>query len=199
MRMYNQTCGKAVTGILLALLLIAAVGAVVWYGLGPSRARIDERTTLSILRSEAMTFLVTRKLATQIVVQYEESDWLGEWRGVLWATVRMYHGVDLKKIEASDIRRAGDTIVVRLPQPELLDFSVEPGSVGVLTKSTAVPKVLSILRNGHRKQLEKALRQRALEFAGRQGMLPTREEIVWQLNTAMLALTVPAGVNIRFE
>ena len=188
--------------------LLRTVAAALLLGLGVWLAlslwqlpatRIDERTTLSILRSEAMTFLVTRRLATQIVVEYEESDWLGEWRGVLWATVRMYHGVDLKKIEPNDIHREGDVIFVRLPQPELLDFCVEPGSVGVLTKSTAVPKVLSILRNGHRKQLEKALRQRALEFAGRQGMLPTREEIVWQLNTAMLALTVPAGVNIRFE
>jgi len=178
------------------------IGLGVWLALGLWRlpaTRVDERTTLSILRSEAMAFLVTRRLATQIVVEYEESDWLGEWRGVLWATVRMYHGVDLKKIEASDIRREGDVIHVRLPQPELLDFCVEPGSVGVLTKSTAIPRVLSILRNGHRRQLEQALQQRALEFAGRQGMLPTREEIVRQLNTAVSALSASTGVTIRFE
>ena len=51
----------------------------------------------------------------------------------------------------------------------------------------------------HRRRLEQALQQRALEFAGRQGMLPTREEIVRQLNTAVSTLSASAGVSIHFE
>jgi len=195
----NQHRGRAVAAILAALLLLVAVGAVAWYGLGRSSVRIDEKTTLSILRSEAMAFLVTRRLVTQVVVVYEQSDWLGEWRGILWATVHIHHGVDLKKIRPSDIRREGDVILVRLPEPQLLDFSLEPGSVGVMTKATAVPKVLDLLRNGHRRQLEQALRQRSLEFAGRRGLLPTREQIVGQLNAAVSALDVSADVTICFE
>ncbi len=139
------------------------------------------------------------KLVTQIVVEHEEGDWLGGWRGVLWATVRMHYGVDLKKIQAGDIRRGGDAIIVRLPEPEILDFSVEPSSEGFLSKSTAVAKIQDLLHNGQRQQLERSLRQLALDFAGRQDMMPTREEMVRQLNASIAALNSPTGLSIRFE
>jgi len=68
------------------------------------RTRIDEHISLSVLRSRAMAFLVTRRTATQIVVEHGESNWLGQWRGVLWATVQIHYGVDLEKIQPRDIR-----------------------------------------------------------------------------------------------
>lgn len=192
--------GRAITGALLVVAIIA-IGLFVLprFERAAAPVRVDEKVTLSVLRSEAMAFLVTRRMATQIVVEHREGDWWGEWCGAMWATFRLHYGVDMKKITVDDIRHERDTVIVRLPEPELLDLAIEPGSVGFLSKSTAVAKIKDLLRNGQRRQLEKRLRQCALEFAGRQGMLPTREEIVQQLNDVASALKAPAGVSIRFE
>jgi len=192
--------GKAITGALLVVALIA-IGLFVLprFERAAAPVRVDEKATLSILKSEAMAFLVTRRMATQIVVEHEECSWLGQWRGVLWTTVRLHYGVDLKKIEVNDIRRKEDTIIISLPEPELLDLAIEPGSEGFLSKSTAAAKIEDMLHGNQRRQLRHRLRQSAVEFAGQQGLLPTREEIVQQLNDVASMLKAPAGVTLRFE
>lgn len=162
--------------------------------------RVDERTTLSILRSEALQFLVTRRTATQIVIEHEESNLLGEWRGVLWATVHWRWGVDLKKIQAQDVHRQGEQILCRLPEPELLDFSVEPETMGFMSKSTVVPKLLDLMRGDwQRRILEMQLRERAMKFAKDRNLCPTRRELIAQLNDAAAAIQVATGLQIRFE
>jgi len=193
--------GRALVSALLTMVMIAmAVGAGLWlYARTPGGAYIDENTTLSILHSESMAFLMTRRMSTQVVVEHAEGDWLGDWRGVLWATVRIHYGVDLQKVQAEDIRSDGDAFIVRLPEPEMLDFAMEPGSEGFLSKSTAIAKIQDLLHNGQRRKLEQSLRDAALEFAARQDMLPTREELVNQLNAAIAALNSPAGLKLRFE
>ncbi len=191
---------KVITPVLWVLVLLGGgMGLFLALGRGLFPLVSQEKTTLSLLTSEAMAFLVTRRTAAQIVVEVQEGDWLGDWHGVLWATVRLHYGVDLRKVRPEDVQRRGEVIVVRIPQPELLDFTIEPGSVGYLAKSTAVPKVLDLLHNGHRAEMEKRLRQRAMEFAARQGMLPTREELVQELNGAADALGSLAKVKLQFE
>ena len=194
---------KIITGLLWVVLL---AGLLAWLavhffnvgGLAP-RTQVDEHISLSILKSQALTFLVTRRTATQIVVEHRESDWLGQWHGVLWAAVRIHYGVDLSKITAEDIRREGNVTLVKLPEPEVLDFSIEPGSIGFLSKSTAVAKVEDILHDGQRRLLEKRLRECAMDFARQRDMLPTRDELVEQLNSAVVLLANEGGVRLRFE
>ena len=194
---------KIFTGLLWAVLL---VGLLAWLamhffnvgGLAP-RTQVDEHISLSILKSQALTFLVTRRTATQIVVEHSESNWLGQWRGVLWATVRIHFGIDLAKITAQDIRREDGVAIVTLPEPEVLDFAIEPGSIGFLSKSTAVPKVEDLLHDGQRRLLEKRLRECAMDFARQRDMLPTRDQLVEQLNDAVVLLASRGGVRLRFE
>jgi hypothetical protein len=201
----RSNSGRLIVGAAAAVLLVAiGAGVGMWLGgrsVNPlTRRTVDEKVTLSLLRSEALAFLVTRRTVTQIVVEYEESDLLGEWRGVLWATVSWRWGVDMTRITEKDIRRQGQVIVCRLPEPQLLDFALEPGSVGFMSRSTAVPKLLDLARGGEqRRKLEECLRTRAMEFAGRQGLCPSREEVVRQLNDAAGAIRQAAGVEIRFE
>ena len=42
----------------------------------PAAKYAEQKTTLSVLKSEALTFLVTRRVVTQVVVEHEEGDWL---------------------------------------------------------------------------------------------------------------------------
>lgn len=195
---------KIMQHTLIATVIVLAVAIVSYIvgqrGLLPFQIRIDEKATLSLLRTEALAFLVTHRSATQIVVEYDEADWLGEWHGVLWATVSWRWGVDLKKLTEKDIRRQGETIFVHLGEPELLDFAIDPGSVGFLSKSTAMPKVMDFFRGGwQRKILEQRLRERAMAFARDQKLCPDRRQMVDQLNVATEAFRAAAKLELRFE
>jgi hypothetical protein len=161
--------------------------------------KTEERIILSVLRSETLAFLVSRRAVTQIVIDHEESSWLGEWRGVLWATVDFRYGVDLQKLTEADIRQEGNIVTVRLPEPELLDFGIRPGTIGMLTKSTASAKIEDLLHNGHRKELDRRLQSQALEFARQQGLMPSRQEIVRQLNDTVALLRGRTSIEFRFE
>ncbi|MCY2929710.1 MAG: DUF4230 domain-containing protein [Planctomycetota bacterium] len=191
--------GKVIARMGWAVLIVGLASAVffLWRYVQTSRTDV-ERTTLSLLRSEAVKFLVVRKTTLQVVVQYEEEDWLGHWRGVLWGVAEMLYGIDLDKVTPSDLRRDGDTILVRLPEPRLLAFSVEPGSIDMMTKSTAAPKIADLLHNGQRKLLEERFRQRAMEFATGHDLTPGKAEIVRELNQAV-ALFRSSGFRVRFE
>jgi hypothetical protein len=161
--------------------------------------KVEERITLSVLRSETLSFLVTRRTVTQIVVDHEQSSWLGEWRGALWATVDFRYGVDLQKLTDADVHQEGNVVTVHLPDPELLDFGIRPGTIGMLTKSTASAKLEDLLHNGHRKELERRLQSQAIAFACQQGLMPSRKEIVRQLNDTVALLRGRTGIEFRFE
>lgn len=205
--------GKIVLKIGVALLLVVGTFAVTagWFVSDRwgsdrgvldtlTRREVNEKVALSILRSEALSFLVTRRTASQIVVQHEESDLLGAWNGVLWATVRWTWGVDLTKIKESDIRRDGAVVVVRLPEPELLDFSTDLESIGFISRSTALPKLAEVVNPGRQRQtLERRVKEEAMKFAQAQKLTPSREEIVRQLNDAASVIQASADLELRFE
>jgi hypothetical protein len=154
--------------------------------------------TLTLLRSEPMLFLVTRRGSSQVLVHHTETRWWGDWQGVLWATVHWRWGVDLSELTRDDLRRAGRTFVVRLPEPALLDFGIEPGSMGMLSKSTALPKLRDLAGSGlHRQVLEDHLREAMLHFAHRHNLLPDRQELLERLNAAVTALG--QSDSLRFE
>jgi len=189
---------RALNAVLWIVILVGLACAL--YVHWPWRPHFDQKATLSVLQSEQLVFLVTRRSKTQIVIEHRESDWAGEWRGILWATVSWRYGVDMKKLSLSDIRGDGQMTVIHLPDPELLDFALEPGSVGLMSKSTAVPKLQDFFMGGTQRQLlESQLREHALEFAQDQSLLPTRKEIVDQLNAASALLEKAAGSRLQFE
>ena len=147
-----------------------------------------------------MLFLVTRQIRTQIVIDHSESNWVGQWRGVLWGTVTISHGVDVHEIKDDDLRREGELVFVRIPEPRLLNFAVEAGSIGFMSKATAAPKLQDLLDGGgHRRQLEQRLHDQAMSFAKKHDMLPDRSQIVEQLNGTTAGLAKAAGIRIRFE
>ena len=202
MRFQNLPGVRMINGFLWMIILAGAAFWIVANYLAPSLTGtvVDEKTTLSILCSRPMLFLVTRQIRTQIVIDHRESNWVGQWRGVLWASVRISYGVDVHEIKADALRRQGEVVFVRIPEPRLLSFSVEPGSVGFLSKATAAPKLQDWFDGGgHRRQLEQRLHDQAMSFAKEHDMLPDRTQIVEQLNDTAAGLARAAGIRIRFE
>ncbi len=131
---------KVITRILWAILFLGVAAGVVRYWHWRPPTKVEEKTTLSVLRIEAIKFLVVRRTSTLVVVEYERENWLGQWQGVLWATCHFCYGLDMDKVQPSDVRRDGDVIVVKLPDVELFSFAIKPGSIGYMTKSTAAAK-----------------------------------------------------------
>jgi hypothetical protein len=157
-------------------------------------------TALSVLQSQEMAFLVTRRASTQIIVECRQEDLWGRYRGILWATVSWRWGIDMQKLSADDVRRQGEVLWVRLPEPQLLDFGIEPGSMGYMDKSTAVAWVRNQTDQGvQRSELEGRLREKALEFMASRKLTPSRDDIVRQLNRTAEALAHPEGPLVRFE
>lgn len=193
---------KVLMHLLLTIAMAAAATALAVRLLQPAPppARDDPQIAISLLRSEMMSFLVTRRTITQVVVEHEESDWLGEWRGVLWVKVVLRWGVDLGSLTPQDITRRDDAWVVRLPEPQMLDFGIVPGSSGCMTKATAAPKLLDFLKGGtHRQFLEAQVNQQAMSMAAEAGMLPSRAEIVNQLNEAAGVIFQATATKVVFE
>lgn len=198
--------------LLLALVLLAGgvvIGALLFAGgrdnggmLGGILPKpvISEKATLSVLRSEAMTFLVTRRTVTQIVVERNESDWAGQWQGVLWATINWTWGADMTKLTEKDLRRQGDAIYCRLPEPELLEFGIVPGSENFISKSTAFPKMQEFFQTGQQqRKLQDSIPAAAKRFAQEQKLCPTRQEMVRQLNETTAAIKQATGLDLKFE
>ncbi len=192
---------RMINGLLWMVILAGAAIWIVANSLAPTPMKtvVEEKSTLSILRIQALAFLVTRRTSTQIVVEYQESNWIGQWRGVLWATVKIHYGVDVANIQARDIHLDGDVTFVKLPKPEVLDFSIDPGSIGVMTKATAAPKIDDLLNNSHRRLLESRLRKAAVDFAQQRDLLPSRNELIKQLNDLVSLLAGEGDVRLRFE
>ena len=161
-----------------------------------------EQATLTLLRSEELSFLVTDRLVSQIAVQISDSTpLLGQREGVLIATVRMYYGLDLRKLDAASITRAGrDKLVVRLPDPEMLDFSVDPSSFQYITKRSGLNVIHDYVMN---KDIEAELRIKlqphAARFFAEQRMLPARAKIVQRLQHYFAPLEHELGVRIELQ
>jgi hypothetical protein len=204
---------SSITVRLLVALALLAGGIVIGYLLlgGPGKgggmlgnilpkAVISDQATLSLLRSEAMSFLVTRRTVTQIVVEHNESDWTGQWQGVLWATVSWRWGVDMSKLSEKDIRRTGEVIYCRLPEPELLDYGIVPGSENFMSKSTAFPKMQEFFQTGQQQhKLQETIPAAAMRFAKDQNLCPSRLEMVRQLNDTTAAIKQATNLDLRFE
>ena len=192
-------------GLLVAL--VVATGFVsVWkfghkeQGTGVFDTKVNEKMTLSVLKSEAMSFLVTRRTTTQLVVEYGETNLFGDWNGVYWVTVRWNWGVDLSKLTEKDLRREGDKIVCHLPEPELLEFTPLLDTEGFFSKSTFVPKVQEIFNGGQQRATLRALLvQKAMKFADEEHLRPSRGQIAEQLNNSSSFIKKAAGTDVVFE
>ena len=175
----RRWAGVPVIRLTLAAVLGALLVLALWPVVRAARAFLVrervERATLTVLRSEELTFLATDRLVSQISVEItENSPLLGIREGVLIATVRLYYGVDLRRLGPASVGRAGrDRLVVRLPDPEPLDFAVDPSSFKYITKRSGLNVIRDFALN---KDLEAELRTRlqpfAMQFFREQGLLP---------------------------
>ncbi len=170
-----------------------------------------QETTVTLLRSEKIKFLVTHRLMT-IAKSNISTEGLPKWilgtnKQTIMGLVRVNYGIDLKKISNEDVFKDGNGIRVKLPDAEVLEVKIKhdtvntykqrsgfnwiiDGIAGGLTESRSDEKLLKALD-----QLE----QDAIKLLKENEALPTRGEILLAMNEWSELLSKQLGVPIRFE
>ena len=160
-----------------------------------------ERQVFQLLKSESLSFLVTSRLTSQIIVEIEDSSvLLGAGSGSLTGTVRMYHGVDLRRLTQASVRMEGGSCVVDLPEPEVLDFAVDVASLRFKTRRSLL-RVMADRLGGHdlRQDLQNRFRSASDRYFREQSLLPDRSALCARLNEHAQSWSGKVGAEIRFR
>jgi hypothetical protein len=208
LRLIKRRVSAALTILLLTLIVALIFGPRTF-----AKARVFfawdkvQAATLTMLSSEKLTFLVTDKLVTQVMITKETTGarriLLGNDTDIMATVVTLYYGVDLQKIDKESITRSpsGD-VLIRIPEPEVLEIKVHESETRVFQKQTGLTQLIEVLSNSEMERfqaLRSAAEKEALTFFKNQNQLPTREEIVEELNTFSHLLSEPLGVAVIFE
>jgi len=160
-----------------------------------------EKQTLTILQSDAMAFLVTDRIASQIVVSVSESNiLLGQREGYLIGTAKLYYGIDMKELIKDSIRLRDHQVVVTLPPAKELDFAVDLESLQFISKMSGTVALVDWLKGKDMyAELRAQFKPKAIEFMKQNGMIPDRQKIIGRLNSMSVVLTEDLGLKVTFE
>jgi hypothetical protein len=160
-----------------------------------------EKQTLTILQSEAMAFLVTDRIASQIVVSVSENNiLLGQREGYLIGTARLYYGIDMKELTKDSITLRNNQISVTLPPTKELDFAVDLESLHFISKMSGTVALVDWLKGKDMyAELRAQFKPKALEFMKQNGMIPDRQRILARLNSMSSVFTENLGLKVAFE
>jgi hypothetical protein len=187
--------------LLVAIVLFAVAPRVHAVARSLFALRSVQTRALEILRREQLRFLVTDRVVSQVVVESDgNSPALGRREGYLIAKVALYFGVDFKKLSKEDVVRDGMKVVVTIPEPEELDFSVDLNSMRYLTKRSGLQAATDwLLDRDQKAELRSQLKTAARSHLREEELLPTREEIVGRLNEFRSVVGNSLGVEVLFR
>ncbi|MDX9982351.1 MAG: DUF4230 domain-containing protein [Lentisphaeria bacterium] len=197
----RRTAIRAVALALAFLLVAAAVRFRTAGTAAPAIPRSAEARALDILRREELRFLVTDRVAAQVVAEASEnSPVLGRREGYLVARAAMHYGVDLAKLTEGDVAREGGAVVVTIPEPEELDFAVDLDSLRYLARRSGLQVAADwALARDQEAELRSILGRAARDHMRAEGLLPTREDIVARLNAAAEAIGRSLDARLVFR
>ena len=191
------------------IILLLLVGIILFYLFHATYKAVSnifayeriEKSILTLLKSESLSFLVTDKLTTQVVVEItDNSPIFGKREGILIGTVSMYYGIDLKEINPSSIKRRSNILAIKLPSPKELDFSVDPTSFKYITKRSGLNVIADYVMNKDLEyELRASMKKSAENFFEKHNMFPTRKSIISQLNDYFEPFAIQFGMEIKFE
>jgi hypothetical protein len=179
---------KMIGGLLMVGLLAIAVfvGGYLYQTYAHVWFQRTESQSAVVIRVQELEFLVTQKIIAQYTDNISEYSVLaGEREGILIGIINIYYGIDLKKVTEESIKHEAGKTVVELPEPEILDISVAPGSIKFFSRRSGLVALIDMLSNRNDEAL---LRDRftktAREFYSQKGFLPTKEDVLNNLRRA---------------
>ena len=192
------------SAVVLILLIILAILLSIMNILDLSNFFGFSRSTTSILqvlKSESLFFLATDRITTYIYTDIDENSLLlGNREGLLIMKVTYIYGLDLDKLTEDSLEQNYSSIIVHLPDVEILDMSPDLSTVEIYTKTSGLIWLYDqIAGYDMQEDLLSQFDSVATEFAYSEDLLPERSEIVSRLNGFATVLSEYAGKDILFE
>jgi hypothetical protein len=162
--------------------------------------RYTRRIVLSLLRNVPTLFLATTRSEQLCVTQVDDSSWLwGTRKGMARLEVRTHLGVDLHKLSPDAIRVDGHNVVVRLPEPEVLDVVPDLSTWRYVSKASGLQHIrdAALGRSVHDELM--ALVQESLPRYRNATLYTDRATIADRLNREATNLFGPTGLTVKFE
>lgn len=204
LRRFAITIGIAVIclALFLALRFINDPAALLALFNPASQIPPRQRITLQTLRTEALAFLVTERIVTQVVVEEDRSSfWLGTDQGVLVATARLYYGIDLAQLNEDDLIDNPDQpdITITLPRPAFLDAAIDP-DYHVVTKRSGLMHLRDFWTGQEpESRLRSKIERAAYTFAKEKSLIPPDTDILTRVNGIAATLSAKAGKPVIFK
>jgi hypothetical protein len=149
--------------VLLALAVYLTFSLARWLNHGEG---VHFSSTVSVVQQvQSLSEIITVKYVIEKVVVLEDVKWYGENRVLLLAHGVVKAGIDLKRLQPSDVVISGKTITVRLPVPQITDAYLDDKATQVIDHSTGLLRSFD-------KDMEQTARQEAVEevsLAAREG------------------------------
>jgi len=143
-----------VCAVILALGLGGGVLLGRWSAPG-GRPRIAETATV-VTQIQSLSQLVTVRYVFEKVVRLDDVKWYGQNRLLMVAHGIAKAGVDLQKLRPEDVHASGDTLVLVLSRPQLLDVYLDENKTEVIERSTGMLREFD-------QQMEQDARRQAVE------------------------------------
>lgn len=188
--------------LIVSIALIIAVLVIIILILSMIKPEIKEVTsTLEVLHSDQLSFLVTDRVVTQVVVTIDNTHWLtGVDKALLYTVVTIYYGVDLEKITQENISENNDTVWVTIPEPELLDISVDLEGIQIFESRSGLIRLIDVVK-GENKVLSLLadFQLAARVLAEQQDLFPSREKMLIKLNSFAPLFSEKIGKTLIFQ
>jgi len=152
-----------------AILLMIALGVIFLLGLligfilprllGTTGGPRIQTTSTVIQQVRTLSELVTVKYVIEKVVILEDVKWvavLGESRVLMVAHGTVKAGIDLSKMQPSDLEVTGKRVVIRLPPAQITDAYLDENQTRIIERTTGLLRTFD-------KDLEQTARQNAVD------------------------------------
>lgn len=144
--------------VVLALAVYLTFTTTRWLGRGEG---LHFQNTASVIHEvQSLSELVTVKYVMEKVVVLEDVKWYGESRVLLLAHGVVKAGIDLKRLQPSDVSIADKSISLKLPPPQVMDAYLDDKESQVIDRSTGLLRAFD-------KDLEQTARQNAVDDIAR--------------------------------
>src|ERR1051326_8314692 len=117
--------------------------------------RIQNTATL-LKQVQTLSDLVTVKYVLEKVVILDDIKWYGESRVLLVAHGIVKAGIDMREIEAADVRWEDKKVVLKLPRAKIMDVYLDDHKTRVVDRATGILRTFD-------KDLEQNARRQAVD------------------------------------
>jgi hypothetical protein len=158
MRQFRDFILALAAAAVIALSVFLAFTVHHWAGRGTGLHLADTITVVHEVQS--LSELVTVRYVMDKVVVLEDVKWYGENRVLLLAHGVVNAGVDLKRLQPSDVSISGRNITMRLPSAQITDAYLDDKASQVIDHTTGLLRSFD-------KDLEQTTRQNAVDDISR--------------------------------